>query len=457
MKKVLLLLLLMIHGVTNAQEHELLVSEIENSGCISYARGSEASNLPTIILKKDGTDLLVELQHYTSNCGTRSFDVSAHSENGWSGASYSDSIVVSVSPVIPNSQDCTCPFNVSFRLHGIEGNKFYLNCWWFDGLVELSDSEPLSLEDNTKTVLVDGFRYLLRQNYQQAILMRYNNNSRGELRIPQEVSYEDVNYCVNGYSYEAFMGNKYAKKMVIPPTIKVLSYGLNGNMYINAFQSCTCLDTIEVEPGNAVVQSVDGVMFDKKMTALLAYPAGSTRQSYEVPEGIVTLENFAFANSKQLKSVSLPSGLKSIDAQAFSGCTSLKKLDIPESVNRIEVYAFNGTKLDELYIRGVIDSSYITKPSNPYEPTMFSGMNTSTKLYVLPSEVDKFKAIYSGPVFQLPSPDEIEDIESTSNQTEKKGVAYDLQGRPIEKHASGVYIQNRKKVLVKPGEEPCDE
>ena len=152
----------MIHGVANAQEHELLVSEIENSGCISYARGSEASNLPTIILKKDDTDLLIELQHYTSNCGTRSFDVSAHSENGWSGASYSDSIVVSVSPVIPNSQDCTCPFNVSFRLHGIEGNKFYLNCWWFDGLVELSDSEPLSLEDNTKTVLVDGFKYLHR-------------------------------------------------------------------------------------------------------------------------------------------------------------------------------------------------------------------------------------------------------------------------------------------------------
>ena len=55
MKKVLLLLLLMIHGVANAQEHELLVSEIENSGCISYARGSEASNLSTIILKKDGT------------------------------------------------------------------------------------------------------------------------------------------------------------------------------------------------------------------------------------------------------------------------------------------------------------------------------------------------------------------------------------------------------------------
>ena len=47
-----------------------------------------------------------------------------------------------------------------------------------------------------------------------------------------------------------------------------------------------------------------------------------------------------------------------------------------------------------------------------------------------------------------------------SNSKSKDSIGkslYDLQGRPTNKHANGIYIQNRKKVLVKPGEEPCDE
>ena len=80
---------------------------------------------------------------------------------------------------------------------------------------------------------------------------------------------------------------------------------------------------------------------------------------------------------------------------------------------------------------------------------MFSGMSTQTKLYVLPDEVDKFKAIYGGPVFQLPSSGETTGIESMNNvQRTMNNVLYDLQGRRIQgspKH--GVYIQNGKKVM----------
>ena len=106
--------------------------------------------------------------------------------------------------------------------------------------------------------------------------------------------------------------------------------------------------------------------------------------------------------------------------------------------------------MDELYIRGVIDPEYMTTGSNPFEPmTMFSGMSTQTKLYVLPDEVDKFKAIYGGPVFPLPSSGETTGIESMNNvQCTMNNVLFDLQGRRIQgspKH--GVYIMNGKKVM----------
>jgi hypothetical protein len=119
-------------------------------------------------------------------------------------------------------------------------------------------------------------------------------------------------------------------------------------------------------------------------------------------------------------------------------------LDIPESVNKIELLAFNGTKMNELYIRGVIDSAYVSP--NPYV-SMFSGMSTNTKLYVLPSEVEKFKAIYNGPVYPITSGDTegISEVETLPASAEK---TFDLQGRRVQgepKH--GVYIQDGKKVM----------
>ena len=445
-----LLFLAAAQGVANAQEREVTVSDVHNSGCMAYTRGEEASNLPTIVIKKDGADVLVELQNYENNCGTTGFNVTTSIEKGWSGASYSDSVFVSVMPIVPYEADCTCPFNVSFKLQGLESDKFYLTCWWFDGLVELTGSEPVVVENVSEEVLIDESRYLLKKTIRQAFLVACNPSLTGEARIPQEISCQDEQYNVTGINYEAFMSNPSVKKIVIPSTVKTLGYGISGGNYVNPFNYCKSLESIEVEAGNAAVQSVDGVMFDRKMGALLAYPAGSDRQSYEVPEGVTTLENYCLANSTHLMTITLPDGLKSIDAQAFAGCSSLKTLDIPESVNKIELFAFNGTAMAELYIRGVIDPEYMTTGSNPFEPmTMFSGMSTQTKLYVLPDEVDKFKAIYGGPVFPLPSSGETTGIESMNNvQCTMNNVLFDLQGRRIQgspKH--GVYIQNGKKVM----------
>ena len=80
--------------------------------------------------------------------------------------------------------------------------------------------------------------------------------------------------------------------------------------------------------------------------------------------------------------------------RAFVSCTTIKTLDIPESVSTILGYSFVGCKLDTLIIRGILDPIHLNND-------FFSGMGTDTKLYVQPSEVEKYEAIYKGPVYPL--------------------------------------------------------
>jgi len=452
MKKAVILFLLLLCKLTiQAQESErtLTVSDIQKSGCLSYARGSEAqnSNLPTIVLKKEENILSVELLNYVSNCGTSNFDMTTVLNDGLKGTSYSDSITVRIVSVVPNQTDCTCPFNVSFKLQGVESNTFYFTCWWFDGLVELTDGEPLSIENVTESVTVEGTRYELQKNFGQAILKLGSSAWQGEIRIPSEITYQDQTYTVKGLYYSALQSNTNLSKVIIPSMVKELDYGLADDIIFNPFFSCSKLEYIDVEEGNVMLQSIGGVLFDRKKTTLWAYPPKISRDAYKVPDGVATLANYAFSNNSNLKSIELPSGLKSVNANAFANCSGLKTLDLPESVNKIGLFAFNGTQLTDLYIRGVIDSAYMYKELG-LGYSMFSGISPNTKIYVLPSEVERYQSIFGGTFYPLPPADQTQEIRIIEDSRLSPAETFDLQGRRLNaepKH--GVYIRNGKKVV----------
>ena len=103
-----------------------------------------------------------------------------------------------------------------------------------------------------------------------------------------------------------------------------------------------------------------------------------------------------FLNCSSLADIQIPKSVTSVMSNAFKGCKALKTLDLPESVTRLGDYVFSGCKLDSLIIRGVIDFSWNV------HYWLFDGMGTETKVYVHPTQVDKFKAIYKGPVYPLP-------------------------------------------------------
>jgi len=142
MKKLLFLfILILLPMLASAQT----VSDVQNSGCLNETRGEDSQRVPTIVLTKEGSTLSVQLLNYEENCGTTDFIVTPKVSTNESEPCI---VTVNIDPVIPQGYWCICPFNVSFSVHDLEPNSFYLDCWWYKGMVELTEGESLVLEYN---------------------------------------------------------------------------------------------------------------------------------------------------------------------------------------------------------------------------------------------------------------------------------------------------------------------
>ena len=92
-----------------------------------------------------------------------------------------------------------------------------------------------------------------------------------------------------------------------------------------AFMGCTGLTSINVNIGNTVYSSEDGVLYDKKKTTLIKYPAGKTG-FYIIPNDVSAIRNDAFRDCAGLTSITLPNSITEIGWDAFRGCNSLSEI-----------------------------------------------------------------------------------------------------------------------------------
>ena len=107
----------------------------------------------------------------------------------------------------------------------------------------------------------------------------------------------------------------------------------------NPFWGCSRLTAIQVDASNPTYCSQDGVLFDKSMTNLIAFPGG-WQGAYTIPGGVTSIGNEAIRNCKGLTSVTIPEGVTSIGASAFLYDEGLTSVTIPEGVTRIGFNAF---------------------------------------------------------------------------------------------------------------------
>lgn len=132
-----------------------------------------------------------------------------------------------------------------------------------------------------------------------------------------------------------------------------------------SFYGSKNLTAINVGANNPYYSSVDGVLYNSDISAIVIYPEGKDTTSFSVPESVISISDYAFIGCSNLIDVQLPSdvfylgeytfyhctslktiilpiGITTMPISIFEGCTALESVSIPESVTSIGMNAFNG-------------------------------------------------------------------------------------------------------------------
>ncbi len=106
-----------------------------------------------------------------------------------------------------------------------------------------------------------------------------------------------------------------------------------------AFIDAKSLKKITVDKNNKNYSSKDGVLYNKKGTKLLAYPAAKSGEKFISSKKVTSIGNNAFTNSKKLKTVDI-SLAKSVGAGVFYNSKSLKTVKLPKTLKKLSSYDF---------------------------------------------------------------------------------------------------------------------
>jgi len=154
----------------------------------------------------------------------------------------------------------------------------------------------------------------------------------GDIVIPETVLYSGFTYNVTSIGKTAFSGCNNLTSITIPSGVTSIGY--------QAFSGCTGLIEYLVDSNNSIYSSFEGVLFNKDMDTLIAYPYNKSPK-YTIPSSVTSIGEWAFYDCKGLTSITIPSSVTSIGDYAFYGCTGLTTITIPSSVKSIGQEAFH--------------------------------------------------------------------------------------------------------------------
>lgn len=129
------------------------------------------------------------------------------------------------------------------------------------------------------------------------------------------------------------------------------------NFNATAFKGCLNLSLFNVDYDNQYYSSSSGVLFDKNMSKLIAFPAGQTTY-HSCPYTVTSIGDYAFYGCSKLTSFAFPYFIKSIGNYAFSKCGNLKNITIPNTITHIGIAAFSESGLTSVVMPNSI--SYIS-------------------------------------------------------------------------------------------------
>lgn len=141
-----------------------------------------------------------------------------------------------------------------------------------------------------------------------------------------------IGNSVTSVEERAFLGCENLTSVTIPTSVTSIGE--------NVFCRCKSLRVINVVTDNPNYCSVDGVLFNKNLTALVRYPARK-QGVYSIPNSVASIEPGAFGYCKGLMSVTIPNNVTSIGKDAFYACENITSITIGNSVTSIGSFAFS--------------------------------------------------------------------------------------------------------------------
>jgi len=153
-------------------------------------------------------------------------------------------------------------------------------------------------------------------------LMEIGNSAFENCRGLEEINLPESITIINE---DAFRNCSNLKRLTIPRNVNIIGDGALGG----------CNGYIDVDNRNSDYIGVNGVVFNYNRK-LLIHCSSTIKGYYQIPDGVNTIESFAFKNCKDITELKIPETVVSIGYGFVAGCSSLGSLTIPASVNSIE-------------------------------------------------------------------------------------------------------------------------
>lgn len=216
-------------------------------------------------------------------------------------------------------------------------------------------------------------------------------------------SLEEVSFAENSnlktIGNMAFANAPALKSITLPANVeKIGIYAFNRAYNLNDDVSApiptpSIMTNIYVDENNKTFKSVDGVVYSKDGTELVAYPIGRNEELV-IPEGVTKIKE-GVCQGAYITSLTIPSTVTEISTDAFCHCYNLIEVNLPETLTTIGKWAFQ---------RAAFTSIEIPASVKAIDSTAF--------------EDSKLKTIYG--------------VEGSYAETYAKENGYDFNGTPAE-------------------------
>lgn len=180
---------------------------------------------------------------------------------------------------------------------------------------------------DTLNFTIDDIQYTIDKNDSTAVSVTgttgYGDiNNKKDLVLPETVEYNGVTYTVTSIGNGAFARKNGLNSIVIPNTVVLIAE--------SAFASNWGLTSIEI-PASVVEIG----------TRAFEWAGNIAEVKFAANSQLKILGTSAFSHAKGLKSIELPEGLTTIKNCAFADCNVLESVTIPASVTTIMEHMFD--------------------------------------------------------------------------------------------------------------------